>query len=127
MFRSNYSIYVEDIDLFTMFGDNPRIFKSQQEKTGQIMCIQWRHISTWAFAQFLQSGQSFPCCPHEETLGLRTHCDFAKFLREFSLTFAVEKTLGERSDFYFSPRNIFFAQGVFHGEMQKELFSLTDL
>ena len=47
--------------------------------------------------------------------------------------FLAEKTLDEKSDFYFSLRKIFFcarqlAQGVFSGEMRKRaFFSWADL
>ena len=66
------------------------------------------------------SDQS-PRCPHEETLV--PYLSIAKFHGVPSRTFAEclrEKTLGEISDFYFSPRKDYFAQGVFRGETRKK-------
>ena len=84
------------------------------------------------------SDQS-PRCPHEKTFG--PYLSVAKFrgvsprnlshslcemLRSFSANFRrvsprnfAEEILGEISDFYFSPRKHYFAQGVFHGETRK--------
>ena len=89
------------------------------------------------------SDQS-PCCPHGETL--LTCLPIAKFrgvsprnlaecLRELSRSFSAnfrgvsprnfaEKTFGEISDFYFSRRKNYFAQGVYCGETRKESFFL---
>ena len=74
------------------------------------------------------SDQS-PRYPHEETLG--PYLPIAKFrglsLRTSPRNFA-EKTLGEISDFYFSPRKeLFRARGVPQRNTKKELFSLADL
>ena len=66
------------------------------------------------------SDQS-PRCPHEETLG--PYLPIAKF-RGVSPRIFAKKTLGEISDFYFSPRKKYFAQGVFRGETRKKSFFL---
>ena len=95
------------------------------------------------------SDQS-PCCPHKETLG--PYLPIAKFrtvssrnlaeclremLRSFSANFYgvsprnfAEKTLGEISDFYFSPqkkKKKFRERGVPWRNAKKELFSWADL
>ena len=75
------------------------------------------------------SDQS-PRCPHGETLP--TH---REILRSVSANFRgvsprnlAEKTLSNRSDFYFSPRKTLFrARGVPRRHAKKELFSLVDL
>ena len=93
------------------------------------------------------SDQS-PHCPHEETLG--PYLPIAKFrgvsprnvaecLREMSRSFSAnfcgvsprnfeEKTLGEISDFYFSPRKkIISRKECTAAKREKELFSWADL
>ena len=93
------------------------------------------------------SDQS-PRCPHEETLGpylphreisRSFSAKFAECLREMSRSFSAnfcgvsprkfaEKTLGEISDFYFSPRKkLLRARGVPRRNAKKELLSWADL
>ena len=88
------------------------------------------------------SDQS-PCCTHEETLGPYLPIakfrgvspqNLAEFLRKMSRSLSAdfrgvsprnfaEKTLGEISDFYFSPRkNIFRARGVPRRNAKKSFF-----
>ena len=70
------------------------------------------------------SDQS-PRCPHGETL--LTYLPIAKFHGVSPRNFA-EKTLGEISDFYFSPRKkLFRIRGVPRRNAKKELFSWADL
>ena len=87
------------------------------------------------------SDQS-PRCPHEESLGpYLTYLsrNFTKFFREMSRSFCAnfrgvfqqnfaQKTLGEISDFHFSPgKNTFRAKGVPRRNAKKEFFCWTDL
>ena len=73
----------------------------------------------------VSSSDQSPRCPHEETLG--PYLPIAKFRGVSPRNFA-EKTLGEISDFYFSPRKkIFRARGVPRRNAKKELFSWADL
>ena len=84
--------------------------------------LEWRLISGWAFAQFL-------ClislrCPHEETSG--PYIPIAKFRGEKPPRNFAEKNLGEISDFYFSPRKIFFRarKGCSAAKREKRVFVL---
>ena len=89
-----------------------------------------------------------PRCPHEETLdpylpiakcswsvsaksrgvSPRNLAEFFRELFRVSPQNFTEKTLGEISDFYFSPRKqLFRARGVPRRNARKELFSWADL
>ena len=73
------------------------------------------------------SDQSLHCL-HKETLG--PYLPIAKFRRVSPRNVGsfTEKTLGEISGFYFSPRSKFFcARSVPRRKAKKELFSWADL
>ena len=82
-----------------MFGDNPRICKPQQDKTNKNVCAQWRLRLAWAFVQFHGLVRVFAVAwRNPRSLPTIT----------ISQSFLAEKTFGEKSDYYFSPRNISF-------------------
>ena len=76
--------------------------------------VEWRLKSGWAFAQFHRLIRLCPYIPITKFCGVSLR-NIAEFLREMSRSFSVnfrgvspwnfeEKSLGEISDFYFSPR-----------------------
>ena len=62
-----HSFYFKDIDLVIVFGDSPRIFKPQQDKTNKITCAPSGDTDQPGHLLIFRSGQSF-CCTYEETL-----------------------------------------------------------
>ena len=110
-----------------MFGCKPRIFKPQQYKTNKNMCRVETRISL-DVCSVSRSGQSL-CYPLDESLipylPIAISRIFSVNFHGMSLRNLAEKTLGEKSVFYFSP--VFRAKGVLRRNAKKRAFSWADL